>query len=84
MTTIKQWCEFNKQTLEWSNEIKDNMIRVKYLDYIANEMVRVKSTEFIKYIDIESKKAEIYTRWGSHIPSLVAEIRDKKIRKLLK
>lgn len=84
MTKLKQWSEFNQKTLDWSREIKDSSVRTQYLNHITNEMLRVKSTESIKSMDIEAKRSEIFARWGSHIPSLIAEMRDEKIKKLLK
>ncbi len=84
MTKIKKWSEFNQETLEWSKEIKDNRVRAEYMDYITNDMLRVKSTESIKSLDIEAKRVEISAKWGSHIPSLITEMRDEKIKKLLK
>ena len=84
MTKLKQWSQFHQKTLDWSKEIKDSRVRAEYINYITNEMLRVKSIESIKSTDIEVKRFEIYSKWGSHIPSLIAEMRDEKIKKLLK
>ena len=84
MTKLKQWSQFNQKALDWSKEIKDSRVRAEYINYITNEMLRVKSIESIKSTDIEVKRFEIYSKWGSHIPSLIAEMRDEKIKRLLK
>ena len=84
MTKLKQWSQFHQKTLDWSKEIKDSRVRAEYINYITNEMLRVKSTESIKSTDFEVKRFEIYSKWGSHIPSLIAEMRDEKIKRLLK
>ena len=81
MKAISDWSDFNKQTLEWADEIKDEEVKNLYLNFLFEKISLYTNDNF--EFDINKSKQEIIDRFGKHIPSILIEVRDEKIDEIL-
>lgn len=84
---LDQWSQFHNQLTEWAKEIVDSELRVKFINECVSGLVLGESDRFDKDMlddcDIDESKKNIYDKWGKHIPSLLQEIRERKLNKIL-
>jgi hypothetical protein len=84
MKTISDWSDFNKQTIEWADEIKDEKVKNLYLNYLFEKISLYPTDNIDKiYFDFDKHRQEIVDKFGKHIPSLLIEVRDEKINEIL-
>jgi hypothetical protein len=87
MCKIEQWSDFNNLLITWSEEILDNDTRDNFIKHCVN--VLIYSAQELNMsddwcVDKEKNiKDFIYEKWGKHIPSLLQEMREKKLNKIL-
>lgn len=84
MKELKEWSEFRKQTYEWALEISDSSIRDKYILEQAYILIEDLKDRDYQKLNIEDEKIKIYLKWGKHIPSLLQDMRENKLNKLVK
>ncbi len=88
MNKLDQWSQFHKQLMEWSSEIVDTNVRVNFMNGCVHKLIS-DSNDHMLYNDmlddwsVEEEKQKIYKEWGQHIPSLLQEMREKKLNKIL-
>lgn len=84
MRVLDQWSEYNKQLIEWSKEIVDEGVRINFLNTCVDELTnrRIDNT-LVDYFDIDKEREKVYNKWGKHIPSLLQEIREKRLNQIL-
>lgn len=88
MKRLNDFSDFNKTVFSWIEEITDVSVRTQYLNY-CSMLITLNYDETIRnYLDgdndkIQEIKEEIFMRFGSHIPSLKKEFRDKKLNEIL-
>jgi hypothetical protein len=68
-------------------EISDVGVRVNFINNCVHELVhygtdKLRSNKLDDW-DIDLEKKKICDEWGKHIPSLVQEIREKKLNQIL-
>jgi hypothetical protein len=84
--SMDSWSGIHNKVIEWSNEITDQDTKLQFLLFCADEMM--KTSDFNSMIHFEEKRKEfeneILLKFSKHIPSLISDIRDKKLSKLLK
>ena len=84
---LDQWSQFHNQLIEWSNEIVDSEVKVNFINECVSRLILGESDRFDKDMlddwDIDESKKMICDKWGKHIPSLLQEIREKKLSKIL-
>ena len=84
---LDQWSQFHNQLIEWSNEIVDSEVKVNFINECVSRLILGESDRFVKDMlddwDIDESKKNIYDKWGKHIPSLLQEIRERKLNKIL-
>ena len=87
MRKLDQWSGFHNQLIEWSNEIVDSEVKVNFINVCVSRLILGESDRFDKDMlddwDINESKKMICDKWGKHIPSLLQEIREKKLSKIL-
>ena len=86
MKNISNWGDFNKQCLEWAEEMQDKSVKDEYLNYLFEKISLFNSDKIFKnheLFDMENSKKEIIEKYGKHIPSLLIEVRDEKIDEIL-
>lgn len=91
MKKLNQWSDFNNTLMSWGEEIQDNDIKYEFmmycLDNLTEQHIALRdsdvNSEYINNFDIESEKIKIFNKWGQHIPSLRAEIRNKRINQII-
>ena len=64
-------------------EIVDLSIRQKFIDESYGFMREKYGLEDLDICDLEKEKMRVYNRWGKHIPSLLQEVRNQKLSKIL-
>lgn len=81
MSKLEQWSKFNSQLSEWSKEIVDISIQS---EYVNDCMIHTDYTNisFLDNWDINEEKKKVCEKWGYHIPSLLKEIREKKLKEI--
>lgn len=83
---LDQWSQFHKQLMDWSNEITDSNVKVDFINECVSKLV-LGSSDYNKDMlddwDINESKKNICDKWGKHIPSLLQEIRERKLNKIL-
>ncbi len=88
MNKLDQWSQFHNQLMEWSSEIVDTNVRVNFMNGCVHKLIS-DSNDHMLYNDmlddwsVEEEKQKIYKEWGQHIPSLLQEMREKKLNKIL-
>jgi len=84
---LDQWSQFHTQLTEWGKEIVDVDVRVEFINECVSKLILGDSDRFDKDMlddwDIEESKKNICDKWGKHIPSLLQEIRDNKLKQIL-
>ena len=85
MKAISDWSDFNKQTLDWADEIKDDKVKNLLADFLFEKIsLYTNDNAAVVYeFDINKSKQEIIDKFGKHIPSLLIEVRDEKIDEIL-
>jgi hypothetical protein len=86
MRKLDQWSQFHKQLMDWSNEITDSNVKVDFINECVSKLVLGSSDYYEDMLDdwdINESKKNICDKWGKHIPSLLQEIREKKLNKIL-
>lgn len=76
---INDWTKFNNSIVEWAKEIEDVDIRSEFLKERIKIITQLEPFVFNE----EEEKQKIVTKWGKHIPSLLQELRNEKLNKLL-
>lgn len=90
MIEIDKFTEFHKQLMGWSKEIVDSNIRDEFLKYIFNEYLLSKhildmqgrNFSILHHLDLGEERKKVCDNWGKYIPSLLQEIREKKLNEL--
>lgn len=91
---LDQWSKFHTQLTEWAKEIVDVDVRVNFINECVSKLSSNRqnlilggSDRFDKDMlddwDIDESKKNICDKWGKHIPSLLQEIRDNKLKQIL-
>lgn len=87
MNKLNQWSKFHQQLMNWSREISDVSIRVDFMNFCSNQLIKQSNlnlkNNMLDSWDIDEEKMKIYKRWGQYIPSLLQEVREKKLNKIL-
>lgn len=85
MTKLNEWSKFHKQLTEWAFEISDVTIRQQYMNECVGKLIshNTNNIDLIDQFSIEKEKEVIYKRWGQYIPSLLQEVRQSRLEKLL-
>lgn len=89
MRKLDQWSQFHKQLMDWSNEITDSNVKVDFINECVSKLVLGRSDynrfekDMLDDWDIDESKKNICDKWGKHIPSLLQEIRENKLNKIL-
>lgn len=87
MKKLDQWSDFHKQSIEWAKEIVDVNVRVSFMNECIGKLSTMNNGEpgvgSLDGWDLEEEKMKVYNQWGQHIPSLLQEVRDKKLNQLL-
>jgi len=68
---------FTDETLSWAGEIKDPDLKLEFVQDIVYKNIK-------SYSDLVEFRKELIQKWHKHIPSLNAEIREQKLKKVLK
>lgn len=79
MKKLDRLSKFHKQLMDWSEEISDINIRDEFMNFCVLSI----PTRYTRDFNIDDEKMNIYLRWGSHIPSLLQEFREKKLNSIL-
>ena len=87
MRKLDQWSGFHQDLMNWSREISDVGVRVNFINNCVHELVhygtdKLRSNKLDDW-DIDLEKKKICDEWGKYIPSLVQEIREKKLNQIL-
>ena len=87
MRKLNQWSQFHEQLMEWSKEIVDVEVRVNFINHCFHKLINTNVDkaliDLIDDLDIDEQKQKVFNEWGKHIPSLLQEIREKKLVKIL-
>jgi len=87
MERLNEWSKFHEQLMNWSKEIVDLEVRVNFINQCAHELMHFANDKFrngsLDDWDIEEEKQKVCKEWGQHIPSLLQEMRDKKLKQIL-
>lgn len=87
MRKLDQWSQFHKQSMEWSKEIQDVNVRVDFLNKCVSKLSKINDGASgignLDDWDVEEEKIKICNDWGQHIPSLLQEVREKKLNQIL-
>ena len=85
MKNLNQWSEFHKKLSEWALEIKDEDIKIIFISECISKLNQTekKIINFDEF-DWNLEKMKVYEKWGQHIPSLLQEVRQEKLNKLVK
>ena len=81
MKNIKSWTEFNEQLIKWSMEIEDDNTRMLFMRVVGSEFIGIPDKDKL-VMDLESEKVKIAQKWGKHIPSLLREVREKRLNEI--
>jgi hypothetical protein len=87
MRKLNQWSQFHGQLLDWSKEIVDDNVRVNFINQCVHKLINTSNDKLYNNnlfdFSVEEEKRKICKEWGQHIPSLLQEIRDEKLKQLL-
>jgi hypothetical protein len=87
MRKLDKWSQFHQDLMNWSREISDVGVRVNFINNCVHELLHYGTDKLrnnkLDDWDIDLEKKKICDEWGKHIPSLVQEIREKKLNQLL-
>jgi hypothetical protein len=88
MKKLDQWSAFHGQLMDWSKEIVDVNVRVDFINNCVHKLIS-DSNDHKLYNDmlddwsVEEEKQKVCKEWGQHIPSLLQEMRDNKLKQIL-
>jgi hypothetical protein len=87
MKKLDQWSQFHGQLMDWSKEIVDDNVRVDFINHCVHKLILHRNDK-LSSIDlddwsVEEEKQKVCNEWGQHIPSLLQEMRDKKLNQIL-
>lgn len=83
MRRMKEYNDFHKQMLEWSNQIKDNSVRDQFLMHNLELLdLKIGSKSICKF-NKEKELEIIREKFGKWIPDLVQKHRQEQIDKLI-
>ena len=85
MQKLDQWTNFHKQLTYWATEITDKTIKDRFLSECLADITNIKigDVERFDHFDWHKEKMKIYQKWGQYIPSLLQEVRQEKLNKLV-
>lgn len=83
MRRIQEYNDFHKQMLEWSNQIKDNGVRDKFLMHNLELLDLRTGSKSICNFNKEKELEIIREKFGKWIPDLVQKHRQEQIDRLI-
>ena len=88
MGKLDQWSQFHGQLMNWSKEIVDVDVRVNFINHCVHKLIqtgndKLANNDLLDDWSIEEEKQKICKEWGQHIPSLLQEMRDNKLKQIL-
>jgi hypothetical protein len=87
MRKLDQWSQFHGQLMDWSKEIVDVEVRVNFINHCAHKLIKTGndnlSNNLLDDWSVEEEKQKVCKEWGQHIPSLLQEMRDRKLNQIL-
>ena len=88
MRNLDQWSQFHGQLMDWSKEIVDVNVRVNFINQCVHKLInnsndKLANNNLLDDWSLEEEKQKICKEWGQHIPSLLQEIRDNKLKQIL-
>ena len=88
MRKLDQWSQFHGQLMNWSKEIVDVDARVNFINQCAHKLIqtgndKLANNNLLDDWSVEEEKQKVCKEWGQHIPSLLQEMRDKKLKQIL-
>ena len=87
MRKLDQWSQFHGQLMDWSKEIVDLNVRVNFINQCVHKLIKTGndnlSNNLLDDWSLEEEKQKVCKDWGQHIPSLLQEIRDNKLKQIL-
>lgn len=78
---FNEWSLFNMKLNDWGFEIEDPLIRSRYFVEVSMTFSKIFDNPY--NFNIEDEKIKIHLKWGKYIPSLLQEVRDIKLNKIL-
>lgn len=81
MKNLDKWRLFQVKLMNWADEIKDDNIRREYIEYYIHLYSKINK---LNYPNIDESYKYIVENYSRHIPSLLKEVRDNKIKKIIK
>ena len=88
MGKLDQWSQFHGQLMNWSKEIVDVDVRVNFINHCVHKLIqtgndKLANNNLLDDWSIEEEKQKVCKEWGQHIPSLLQEMRDNKLKQIL-
>ncbi len=86
MERLNEWSKFHEQLMNWSKEIVDVGVRVNFINHCAHKLIsdsNERAKDMLSDWSVEEEKQKVCKEWGQHIPSLLQEMRDTKLKKIL-
>lgn len=87
MRKLDQWSQFHGQLMDWSKEIVDDNVRVDFINDCIHKLISTSNDKLsnrdLDDWSVEEEKQKVCNEWGQHIPSLLQEMRDKKLNQIL-
>jgi hypothetical protein len=88
MRKLDQWSKFHGELMNWSKEIADANVRVDFINHCVHKLIqtgndKLANNNLLDDWSVEEEKQKVCKEWGQHIPSLVQEIRENKLKQLL-
>jgi hypothetical protein len=88
MGKLDQWSQFHGQLMNWSKEIVDVNVRVNFINHCVHKLIqtgndKLANNDLLDDWSIEEEKQKVCKEWGQHIPSLLQEMRDNKLKQIL-
>lgn len=82
MKKINEFSDFHKKLLELANQIQDQKIRQIFLQHCIS-LMNYDTSNSINKFDKQKEMKIITAKFGTHIPELLQEHRQKQLEKLL-
>ena len=88
MKKLDQWSGFHQELMNWSREIVDVDARVNFMNQCVHKLIqtgndKLANNNLLDDWSVEEEKQKVCKEWGQHIPSLLQEMRDKKLKQIL-
>lgn len=88
MKKLDQWSVFHQELMNWSKEIVDVDARVNFINQCAHKLIqtgndKLANNNLLDDWSVEEEKQKVCKEWGQHIPSLLQEMRDNKLKQIL-